>query len=387
MSDERYSLTVPDNYNQRRREYRHEQMIRIYAETYGLSDKIEQARAVASGRMPISNASVYEPEEIFRFEELVRLFERAEQLGFHALLDAPPEKLVSPVLTEYQNEISKLQDRVAFLLREKERNLELIDHWRAKASQNELSRRDAEHSVKRLSQTLIGIILAALIAVIFIPLDQSNKHTQELLEIKETHEQELLEARMGVNANLESYHQEGYDQGYADGHEAGLRDSYSLSTDDSYDDGYAAGYADGAYENYIDPQEHYSDGYADGYNDGYYDGSSVSDDSSYEDGYDDGYYYGLEVGYNDGYYEGYADGYADNEPASSYSGGNTYSGSSTGGYDDTYSEPPVSSTVYITESGTKYHRAGCQYLSKSCISISKSSAQSRGYTACSRCKP
>ena len=292
-----------------------------------------------------------------------------------------------PLLSEYQSEISKLQNRVASLLREKERNIETIDHWRSVASKNELSRRDAEHSVKRLSQVLIGVIIAALIAVIYVPLSQSNQHTQELIEIQETHEQELLDARMEVNANLESYHQEGYDQGFADGHEAGLRDSYSFSASGSYEDGYAAGYADGADENYIDPQDHYSEGYEDGYNDGYYDGSYSGNDSSYEDGYDDGYYYGLEVGYNDGYYEGYADGYADNEPAASYSGGGAYSGSSSGNSDDTYTESPTSSTVYITESGTKYHRSGCQYLSKSCISISKSSAQSRGYTACSRCNP
>lgn len=42
-------------------------------------------------------------------------------------------------------------------------------------------------------------------------------------------------------------------------------------------------------------------------------------------------------------------------------------------------------TVYITESGEKYHRAGCQYLSHSQFSISLSEAKAQGYTACSRC--
>lgn len=44
-------------------------------------------------------------------------------------------------------------------------------------------------------------------------------------------------------------------------------------------------------------------------------------------------------------------------------------------------------TVYITNTGSKYHRSGCQYLRKSQIAISKSNAQARGYTPCSRCHP
>ena len=42
-------------------------------------------------------------------------------------------------------------------------------------------------------------------------------------------------------------------------------------------------------------------------------------------------------------------------------------------------------TVYITESGSKYHKSGCSYLSKSKIPISLSEAKAQGYTACSRC--
>lgn len=50
-------------------------------------------------------------------------------------------------------------------------------------------------------------------------------------------------------------------------------------------------------------------------------------------------------------------------------------------------DPSVSSIVYITKTGEKYHRSGCQYLRKSCIEILRSSAVARGYTPCSRCKP
>lgn len=42
-------------------------------------------------------------------------------------------------------------------------------------------------------------------------------------------------------------------------------------------------------------------------------------------------------------------------------------------------------TVYITASGTKYHRNNCSYLSKSKISISLSKAVEQGYSPCSRC--
>lgn len=44
-------------------------------------------------------------------------------------------------------------------------------------------------------------------------------------------------------------------------------------------------------------------------------------------------------------------------------------------------------TVYITDTGEKYHRYGCQYLRESCHPISLSTAQNLGYTPCKRCKP
>lgn len=43
--------------------------------------------------------------------------------------------------------------------------------------------------------------------------------------------------------------------------------------------------------------------------------------------------------------------------------------------------------VYVTNTGEKYHSYGCQYLRKSCISISLSSAVASGYTRCSKCNP
>ncbi len=43
-------------------------------------------------------------------------------------------------------------------------------------------------------------------------------------------------------------------------------------------------------------------------------------------------------------------------------------------------------TVYVTKTGSKYHRSGCRYLNKSKISIDLSSAKSM-YTPCSVCNP
>lgn len=43
--------------------------------------------------------------------------------------------------------------------------------------------------------------------------------------------------------------------------------------------------------------------------------------------------------------------------------------------------------VYVTKTGTKYHRIGCSYLSRSCIPITLSNAIVRGYTPCSKCNP
>lgn len=44
-----------------------------------------------------------------------------------------------------------------------------------------------------------------------------------------------------------------------------------------------------------------------------------------------------------------------------------------------------SQIVYVTNTGSKYHRAGCGYLWNSSNPISLSTAKSRGYSPCSRC--
>lgn len=44
-------------------------------------------------------------------------------------------------------------------------------------------------------------------------------------------------------------------------------------------------------------------------------------------------------------------------------------------------------TVFVTRTGSKYHRAGCRYLAKSQIPMSLSAAKSSGYGPCSVCGP
>lgn len=44
-------------------------------------------------------------------------------------------------------------------------------------------------------------------------------------------------------------------------------------------------------------------------------------------------------------------------------------------------------TVYVTKTGSKYHRASCQHLSKSSTAIELSDAIARGYEPCKTCRP
>lgn len=77
---------------------------------------------------------------------------------------------------------------------------------------------------------------------------------------------------------------------------------------------------------------------------------------------------GYDIGYDAGYESGHKDGISDTKAQ--------YAKSPTRGV-----------TVYITVSGSKYHKKGCSYLSKSAIPVSIIEAKEEGYTACSRCHP
>ena len=66
---------------------------------------------------------------------------------------------------------------------------------------------------------------------------------------------------------------------------------------------------------------------------------------------------------------------------------NTSSYSSGSKEDDEDSYYSGGGDVYITEHGDKYHLAGCRYLRKSQIPISRSDARAQGYTPCKICRP
>ncbi len=52
---------------------------------------------------------------------------------------------------------------------------------------------------------------------------------------------------------------------------------------------------------------------------------------------------------------------------------------------ETSTTQPITTTVYVTKTGKKYHKDGCSSLSKSKIAISLSDAEAKGYEPCSKC--
>lgn len=72
--------------------------------------------------------------------------------------------------------------------------------------------------------------------------------------------------------------------------------------------------------------------------------------------------------------------------SSGSSSGSSSSGGSSASVPAAYSSSDdQSETVYVTDTGSKYHSAGCRYLKKSQIPMSLSEAKRQGYTACSVC--
>ena len=96
-------------------------------------------------------------------------------------------------------------------------------------------------------------------------------------------------------------------------------------------------------------------------------------DTAYEDGYNDGHKDGYEEGKTDGYEDGFIIG------RKSSSNSNT---------PETTSSSYSPTTVFVTPSGSKYHRFDCFYLDGAAYTISYDSpeqAESAGYGSCSRC--
>ena len=110
-------------------------------------------------------------------------------------------------------------------------------------------------------------------------------------------------------------------------------------------------------------------------------GWEFGNESGYDTGYDEAtaaMQANLQQAREASYQVGYDDGYAQRELEEHF----TITGNAENPVTDS---EPQSQTVYITNTGEKYHRAGCQYLRQSQIAISLDDAINQGYTACSRC--
>ena len=112
----------------------------------------------------------------------------------------------------------------------------------------------------------------------------------------------------------------------------------------------------------------------------------------------EGYAEGFDRGYKAGYENGGRTGRAeaeekrdDNKDSGSSGSYRPYSSSGASGSSNSSSTSSSVSnsgtTVYVTDTGSKYHRYGCQYLRESCHGMTLSKAKQAGYTACSRCDP
>lgn len=152
-----------------------------------------------------------------------------------------------------------------------------------------------------------------------------------------------------------------------------------------------------------DLEERYSAGYEDGYNAAK---EKAKEDSS--TAYDSGYAFGYDDGYDDGLQDGHAiagweaeTGHAvipTEEPAPTPKSTPTPTPTPQPTPQPAPQPTPqptpepqqpvqTEATVYVTNSGSKYHNAGCRYLWNSSIAMSLSDAKASGYTACSVCNP
>ena len=112
------------------------------------------------------------------------------------------------------------------------------------------------------------------------------------------------------------------------------------------------------------------DGYDAGYEEAYQIGLADGTDAGYASGYAEGYEVGKRDWYGTGYDAGYDDGYDDGCQVQLYGEPAAAQGISPASQPQT-----VSATVYVTDTGSKYHRSGCQYLRQSSNAISLDDAK------------
>lgn len=110
-------------------------------------------------------------------------------------------------------------------------------------------------------------------------------------------------------------------------------------------------------------------------------------------GYDQGYEEGRQTGYAEGYKAGLAEvpqaaaAQTDVQPSAPEEPRETETAAPAEAAATIQGEQESQGTVYVTKSGTKYHREGCSYLSGGRTALGLADAKNQGYTPCSRCKP
>lgn len=117
----------------------------------------------------------------------------------------------------------------------------------------------------------------------------------------------------------------------------------------------------------------------------FYGQGSIDTDAYYTNGYNKGHAAGVLKGYDDGQSDGYESGYRDGKNAANLYSYTPPTQTPSTSYSATDSDYEI--TVYITDTGNKYHRYTCQYLYDSCYSISLEDAIYEGYEPCSVCNP
>ena len=103
-------------------------------------------------------------------------------------------------------------------------------------------------------------------------------------------------------------------------------------------------------------------------------GYSQGKEDGYDIGYKTGYDTGVTLAYDAGYQKGLAEasGLTEQEEQAEPS---------------TESSDSEEITVYVTDTGSKYHRASCGSLWNSCHEITLSQAVASGYGPCGSCNP
>lgn len=227
-----------------------------------------------------------------------------------------------------------------------------------------------------MSKTTVAVLLVvgAILGHCYVSDNSYNKGYDEgYSEASYVAEEQIEEA-------AQEWYNEGYNEGYDDGYDTVYdHEIFEKEFTEYWEVARAEGKEEGIAETITQWQQKLSDSNAawekkvsEAYEKGKKEGLSQGETTGYNNGYNKGYSKGETDGYNKGYNAGYAAA-----PKSTVS-------SSSNVKQPSYSTSSQSTTVYVTKTGSKYHRSGCSYL-KSKIAISLSNARAQGYTACSRC--